>query len=179
MNKIIVVEGKNDYNKLKSIFPDLDILITGGSSVSSTFLDSLEKLSKTNEIILFLDPDGPGEKIRTTIKNRIPSASHIFALKKDAISKNKKKIGVEHLSKEAIIKAFESVYIVNKKETINISDLYDLGLISDSDSSKKRDYLCEILKLGHCNGKRLKERLEIFNISIEEVRKIINEKYHF
>lgn len=179
LNKIVVVEGKNDYSKIKEVFPKLNILITGGSAINEDFLNMLERLSKSNEIILFLDPDGPGEKIRSIISNRIPTCSHIFAPKKESISKNKKKIGVEHLPKETIKLLFEKIYKVEEnKNIIDINDLYDLGLISGKNSSIKREYLCSKLNLGHTNGKRLKERLEIFNISIKKVREIINEKYH-
>lgn len=176
MKKIIIVEGKNDYSKIKSIYKNIDILTTGGSSISNDFIKMVKTLSINHEIVLFLDPDGPGERIRNIIKNEIPSCSHIFAPKKDAISKNKRKIGVEHLSKKAIQKCFENIYEVNKQKKFDINELFELGLMGKSDSKQKRDYITNKLNLGECNFKRFKERLEMFNISIEKVKELLYER---
>ena len=64
---LIVVEGKNDKNKLENIFKDANIIITNGSEISEDTLNTIKKLSENNEIVLCLDPDGPGEKIRKKI----------------------------------------------------------------------------------------------------------------
>ena len=55
-NVILVVEGKNDYSRIKQIYPNLDILITGGSAISEKFLSDLKELAKTNKIVVFTAP---------------------------------------------------------------------------------------------------------------------------
>ena len=45
---VIVVEGKNDKNKLQNIFKDAFILITNGSEINKETLDTIKELSKTN-----------------------------------------------------------------------------------------------------------------------------------
>ena len=109
-NVILVVEGKNDYSRIKQIYPNLDILITGGSAISEKFLSDLKELAKTNKIVVFTDPDFPGEKIRKTIQEHVPNSEHVFINKQKAISRNNKKVGVEHASINDIISALEHVH---------------------------------------------------------------------
>ena len=92
-NEVIVVEGKNDKAKLSAIFPNLTIVTTNGSEISEETLLLLEKMAKSREIILFLDPDYPGERIRSIITNRIPNAKQAFMPKKLAIDERKHKVG--------------------------------------------------------------------------------------
>ena len=91
MPSVIVVEGLHDKIRIESIYPDAQIVITNGSEISSKTIELIQSLSQTNEIIIFTDPDSPGEKIRNEIALAVPTAKHAFLRKKDAISKNKKK----------------------------------------------------------------------------------------
>ena len=63
-NEVLVVEGKNDKARILAIFPHLNVITTNGSEISGETLDMIEELSKKYEVILFLDPDYPGERIR-------------------------------------------------------------------------------------------------------------------
>ena len=167
---IIVVEGKNDKNKLLSIYKDANIIITNGSEISNDTINLIKELSKKDNIILCLDPDSPGEKIRCKIMEEVPTCKNVYANKALAISKNKKKVGIEHMKREDIISLFESVYTPNYKGSITFTELYDLGLL---DSKVKREKLCKKLNFGYCNGKQLLKRLNMYNIDIEEIRKLI------
>lgn len=165
---VIVVEGKNDANKIKTIFKDVDIIITNGSEINEKTLCDIEKASLKNDIVLCLDPDGPGEKIRRKIVERVPNAHHVFACKNKAISNNKKKIGIEHMKKEDIIEMFDNIKMTTNSGCISYSDLYEMGYMS---SKNKRILLCEKLNISYCNGKQLLKRLNMFGISMEEIRK--------
>lgn len=167
---IIVVEGKNDKNKLLNIFKDANIIITNGSEISDNTLNEIKKLSENNEIILCLDPDGPGEKIRHKIMEYVPTCENVYANKSDAISKNGKKVGIEHMSKSDIEKLFSSLYKPTYNGTITYNDLYDLGLM---DSKVKRSMLCEKLGIGYCNGKKLIKRLNMYDISIDKIKELL------
>ena len=94
-NEIVVVEGLHDLERLKSIYEDIDVLITNGSEIEEN-LPTIIEASKKRDIILFLDPDYPGERIRKKITEVIPNAKHAFLKKDLAISKNKKQVGIEH-----------------------------------------------------------------------------------
>lgn len=171
--KIIIVEGKNDELRIKQILPDARVLKTNGSAVDTKFLDMVKELAKHSEIILFLDPDYNGEKIRKKIASICPSASHIFINKEDAISKNKKKIGVEHISLVRLKGVLEDVKSYNYNQNITIMDLYDLGLAGSMLSKIKRKKLCDDLNIGYVNAKGLAERLNIFNYSLSDVKELI------
>ncbi len=165
---VIVVEGKNDANKLKSIFANIDIIITNGSEISEQTLVDIYKASLKNEVILCLDPDGPGEKIRRRILEVVPSVHQVFAKKDLAISANKKKIGIEHMSKEDILEMFKNIKESKNNGVITYMELYELGYMT---SKEKRIRLCECLNISYCNGKQLLKRLNMFGITLEEVLK--------
>ena len=176
-NEIIVVEGKNDASKLKSVYPDIECFITNGSAFEER-MEELVELSKTREIILFLDPDFPGEKIRQGIMKKI-NCKQAFLKKSLAISKNNKKVGIEHASKEDIMFALEHALTISNDKTqelITINDLYDLNLIGNSNSQKLRNIICEKLHIGHCNSKQLVNRLNMFNISKSRVLEVLKEQ---
>ena len=165
---VIVVEGKNDANKIKSIFPEVDIIITNGSEINKQTIESIVKASNNDTVVLCLDPDGPGEKIRRKILEYTDNVCQVFAKKCKAISNNKKKIGIEHMSKEDILEMFNDIKVNKRTETITYLDLYSLGYMESRD---KRQKLCDILKISYCNGKQLLKRLNMFGITLEEIKK--------
>lgn len=173
-NKIIVVEGKHDLDKIKKIYPNLDVLITNGSEVSDNFLIMLKTLANNNDIILFLDPDGPGERIRRLISNEIPNVKHAFIEKYKA--KTSKKIGVEHASISDIIESLDDIKCDKNYDNMftNI-ELLNLGLIGNYDSVKLREKLLDSLNLGYVNGKGINKRLGLSDKSKDEIIKLINE----
>lgn len=164
---VIVVEGKNDANKIKTIFPDVDVIITNGSEINKNTLETIAKVSLTDDVVLCLDPDGPGEKIRRKILEYTDNVHQVFAKKHKAISNNKKKVGIEHMSKEDILEMFENIKINKKQNTISYIDLYNLGYM---ESREKRQKLCDRLNISYCNGKQLLKRLNMFGITIEEIK---------
>ena len=92
MNQVIVVEGKNDYSKIKEVYKDAVIVTTNGREISQDTLNLIKKYSIDNEIILFLDPDSPGEQIRKKILEAVPNASNAFLIKKRVLAKIRKKL---------------------------------------------------------------------------------------
>ena len=87
-NEVLVVEGKNDKARILAIFPNLQVITTNGSEISEETLDMIEELSKSNKIILFLDPDYPGERIRRKILERVPDCENIYINKQKAIDES-------------------------------------------------------------------------------------------
>ena len=80
---------------------------------------------------MFLDPDYQGERIRRIINDYVGETKHAFLTKRDCISKNKKKVGIEHAKKDVIIKGLNSFYTSSKttKNLVGFNDLYKLKLI--------------------------------------------------
>lgn len=172
-NQIIIVEGKNDLQRIKEINRDLEVLITNGSAISDGFLKIVSKLSVDNEIVCLLDPDYSGELIRRKIMSVVPNARHIFLNKKDCISKNGKKTGVEHASLSTLEAALADIKIANYSENITINDLYTLGLAGDSYSKERRIKLAATLGIGYTNAKGFIKRLNLFNYKLEDIKELI------
>ena len=66
MKEILVVEGKNDTNVLKS-FLDCDTIETNGTHLGKEILRQIRLAQKMRGVIIFTDPDFPGEKILSLI----------------------------------------------------------------------------------------------------------------
>ena len=176
-NEVVVVEGKNDKARLLAIFPDLEVITTNGSEISNETLDMIEELSKKNKIILFLDPDYPGERIRNIILSRVPDCENVFIKKSKAIDERKHKVGVEHASMEDIKEALEHrISFSGESGILKTIDLYSLGLLGTPDSTERRKYLCSRLNIGSPNGKTLLKRLNFMKLSYSDVELILNEK---
>ena len=171
MSSVIVVEGIHDEMKIKSVYPNANVVITNGSEISKITLDLIKKLSETNEIIIFTDPDSPGEAIRKRITEVVPNSKQAFLRKKDAISKNKKKVGIEHATKEIIMDSLENVYtFTESNNNITMSDLFNLGLNGSPKSQILRDKISEHLNIGKPNAKTFLKRINLIQISFEELR---------
>lgn len=170
--QIFVVEGRNDVTRLKHVFPDLNVVSVNGSAINEDIINLLKNKVNTHEIVLCMDPDYPGEKIRKTISMELKNVSHIFIDKNIAYSKNKKKIGLEHLNNDEIKKLLKNIVVekqVSFDNSITLDFLYNNELIGHINSNKKRNELAKKLNIGYVNGKTLLKRLKQFNISQEEV----------
>ncbi|MDD4212868.1 MAG: ribonuclease M5 [Bacilli bacterium] len=172
---IVVVEGVHDASRLLAIFPHLQVLTTNGSAISFEFLEALKRLSLDHTIVCCLDPDHPGERIRKIIMEAIPTAQHVFAPKKAAISRSKRKVGIEHMSKEAILSLFDTIQIPQEaqKETLSLETFNYLGLSGRSDSASKRRNLGEGLKIGYANAKTMRRRLNLFGYNEKDVKEFL------
>ena len=171
---IIVVEGVHDVIKVERAIPNCHCVITNGSEISKETIEYIKELSKNNNIIVFTDPDSPGERIRKIIEENVPNCKHAFLRKKDCISNNHKKVGIEHASLEAIRDALKHIYTKsNNIDTITINELYNLGLVGNSNSSVLRDKISDYLNIGKPNSKTFLKRLNILQVTREDLEKII------
>ncbi len=175
-HKIFVVEGKNDASRLYQILGDVKVVTTNGSEISDETIDLLKELDKTHDMILFLDPDYPGDRIRSKIEKELTHVAHAHILKKHAISKNRKKVGIEHASKEIILEALSHIQYqqTDIQSDIDISFLYDVGLIGQTYSKKLREDISKYMHLGHVNGKTLLHRLKMFGYLQKDVIEVLH-----
>lgn len=170
---VIVVEGTHDVSKIKSVYPDANCVITNGREIAKETIELIKKLSRNNNIIILTDPDSPGEKIRSIITDAVPTAKQAFLRKKDCISSNNKKVGIEHASKEAIIEALSNVYSNNQITTITNQDLYALGLNGSNDSSILRDKISDLLNIGRPNCKTFLKRLNLLGLTKNDIEELL------
>lgn len=169
--KVFVVEGRHDSDKLQKIYPGIKTIETNGSAIDPTQIAVLKKLDETHDIVLFLDPDHAGERIRRILNQEIQHIYHAFIDQKDGISKNKKKIGIEHASKETIENALKNMknVVEESQSDITYAFLYEMKLTGHKDAKARRTFLSSRLGIGHVNGKTLYHRLRMFNKTQKEV----------
>lgn len=181
IKEIIVVEGKDDTVAIKRAV-DADTIETNGSAINGETIEKIRLAAEKRGVIIFTDPDFPGEKIRKTISENVPNCKHAFLPKHQAKAKNGKGIGVEHASEDDIREALKDAQWMEAGtgEVISIDDLMDFGLIGFPYSKERRERLGELLKIGYTNGKQLHKRLMMFQISkqsfLDAAEKILREE---
>ncbi|GAA0609002.1 ribonuclease M5 [Virgibacillus siamensis] len=168
IKEIIVVEGRDDTAKIRQVV-DADTIETNGSAVDNTILKQIRHAKEKRGVIIFTDPDYPGERIRHIVDQAVPGCKHAFLKREDARAKHPatKSLGIEHASAAAIQHALEGVYGLKEAVSGDImkQDLLSFGLIGSAKASVRRDRLGELLQIGHTNGKQLLKRLTMFQIT--------------
>lgn len=94
MSKIVVVEGTHDEALIKQVFKGQACIVTNGSEISKETLALISSLSKDNDIIVFTDPDHPGERIRARVHEVVPKAIDCFIKKVIAFQKTKRRLAL-------------------------------------------------------------------------------------
>lgn len=174
IKQIIIVEGQNDFNVLKS-FLDAHIVKTEGTSLPGDVIELLLGYqSEGKEFIIFTDPDGPGEQIRRALVSLLPHAKHAFIDAKK--SKYKNKVGVEHASRHEILLALENLITLEEdKKSLTYGEFYDMGLIGNHDSAYLRNKLATHLRIGRGSAKTIFKRLNMLGYNQERLAKAIDE----
>lgn len=183
IKEVIVVEGRDDTAKVNQAV-EADTIETNGSAINKEILKQIQHAKDKRGIIIFTDPDYPGERIRHIVDQAIPECKHAFLTRDNARAKNpnNKSLGIEHASIEAIQQALAKVYELAEMKESDISkqDLIDFGLIGGPRASKRRSRIGELLQIGHTNGKQLLKRLTMFqitNIQFEQaVKQLLQEE---
>ena len=171
INEVIVVEGANDTKRLKSFF-DVDTIETHGLGIKKETIELIKEINKTRGVILFLDPDTPGEKIRNRLNSEIPNLKNAFVLKEDA--RTKKKVGIEHADKQTLQEALDNLITYSDvKESLTRSEYNSLGLNGESDSVEKRNKLSKLFHVGKCNSKTMFKRLNMLGITYKDIEKVL------
>lgn len=178
MKEIIVVEGRDDTRRLKEVFGNVDTIETNGSAIDKEVLEVIALAHQRRGVIVLTDPDFPGEKIRQTIIQAIPTVKHAFLTVEEATPKGKGSLGVEHASKEALDRAFSNVRKMGEQDNhdrVTKTFLMRLQLIGLPQSAKLRDTLSKKLGIGHVNGKQLEKRLNAFGYTPQQVIEALEE----
>ena len=171
IKEVIVVEGKNDTKRLKEFF-DVETIETHGLGLNKETIDYIKEVNNKRGIILFLDPDSPGEKIRNRLNNEIPDLKNAFVMKADA--RTSKKVGIEHASKEVLQEALDNLLTyTDKTNTISEEEFYLLGLNGETDSALKREKVSKYFHIGKCNSKTMFKRLNMLGITYEDIVSIL------
>lgn len=169
--EVIIVEGRDDTRRLKEIFGEIETFETGGSALDEEKLKQIKWLQENRGVIVFTDPDFPGQQIRQKILEAVPDCKHAYLDKQDARPKSGKGLGVEYASKDAIQAALKSAMTPVDKQNYDITQsfLVDHQLVGHRTSKRKREILALKLGIGYVNGKQLMKRLNLFGISKAQV----------
>ena len=171
IKELIVVEGKNDTKRLQSFF-DVETIETHGLGLNRQTIELVKEANEKRGVILFLDPDTPGEKIRKKLNDEIPNLKNAFILKEDG--RTSRKVGIEHASKEVLEEALNNlITYTDSKSSISMQEFYQLGLSGNDDSALRREKVYRHFYLGKCNGKTLFKRLNMLGIDKDEIEKIL------
>lgn len=179
ISEMIVVEGRDDTKRLKDFDASLDTIETNGSAIDQATLALIAQAQKTRGVIVFTDPDAPGEKIRQTIIQAIPEVKQAFLPASSAIPKSKGTLGVEHASNQALLAALDSAYtpVDPSKQTdpITQKELLAARMIVGPDAKQRRVLLGDLLHIGKVNGKQLLKRLNAFEINRTDFQQAVNQ----
>ncbi|GAA0353359.1 ribonuclease M5 [Bacillus horti] len=174
IKEMIVVEGRDDTANIQRAVV-ADTIETGGSAINEEVLKRIELAQQRRGVIIFTDPDYPGNRIRTIISKAVPGCKHAFLPREKALSK-KGKIGVEHATPEAIRQALYDVRteLINTEKletTMAWFQLSKYGLVGQPSSQQLRAKLGDRLGIGYCNAKQFEKRLQAFRITQDEFEK--------
>lgn len=160
IHEAVIVEGRYDKIKLSNII-DAFILETDGFSIfkDKKKLAFIKKLALERGIVVLTDSDHAGFMIRSHISSAVPKSRIKNVYIPDVYGKEKRKaapskegkIGVEGMSTEVILNAFEKAGVTASKVTcdnpVTTADFFELGLTGGADSKEKRKELCAELDL--------------------------------
>lgn len=180
LKEVVIVEGRDDIRRLREVM-DVDCIETHGLGLNDEIMDLIEEAYHKRGIIIFTDPDYAGETIRKQIMQRCPEAKQAFITRREG-EPNKKgnSLGVEHASDDAIYEALTSASSAHLQKESHITDdlLRHYQLIGYKDSKQRREWLGETLRIGYTNGKQLKKRLALFQITQKQLEEAMEEFEH-
>ena len=102
IRELIVVEGKHDSENLKKYY-DCDTIETGGTGFTEETIRLIARAKEKRGVIIFTDPDSPGNRIRSALNQAVPGCQNAYVDKQDA--RTEKKVGIEHAGEEVLKEA--------------------------------------------------------------------------
>jgi len=117
----LIVEGWNDLERIKGVYSDLDIVVTGGTKINNRLRKKISnRLAKGNNVYILSDPDAAGDQLAKMLTSEYPSLPRILVNKEEAcyFTGKRMRYGVEFMSHDSI-KSLLGGVICAHAETIN------------------------------------------------------------
>jgi ribonuclease M5 len=162
LKEVVVVEGKYDKITLSS-YLDATIVETNGFGIfkNKEQMALLRLLAKKNGIIVLTDSDKAGFQIRRFISQFIAEGTVKHAYIPDILGKEHRKespsregkLGVEGMKRGVILEALKKAGALpgeapaGEREKIDVSDLYECGLLGRNESKTARRAFLKSLDL--------------------------------
>ncbi|MBR2283486.1 MAG: DUF4093 domain-containing protein [Ruminococcus sp.] len=160
INEAIIVEGKYDKIRLSSVVDAVIIPVNGFRIYKdSETMQLIRSFAQRTGIIILTDSDSAGRRIRGYIRGAVGDGSVKDVYIPDIFGKEKRKekpsaegkLGVEGISQELLLQAFEKAGITSeqrdRRHDITSYTMYELGLSGTSSSSRLRKKLQSALGL--------------------------------
>lgn len=78
IEKVIIVEGKTDKQKLKEVISEPVTIICINGTISTSKLDQLVDDLLGKDVYILADSDDAGDKLRKQFRKEFPEALHLF-----------------------------------------------------------------------------------------------------
>ncbi|VWA44195.1 Toprim domain protein, partial [Bacillus altitudinis] len=78
IEKVIIVEGKSDKQKLKEVISEPVTIICTNGTISTSKLDQLVDDLFGKDVYILADSDDAGDKLRKQFRKEFPEALHLF-----------------------------------------------------------------------------------------------------
>ena len=167
LNRILVVEGKEDASYLSNYIAS-EIVVVNGYELPESTISYL----KDKPVILLLDPDSAGENIRNKLNRVLNNIENVSIDIKKCTRGDKNGVAECEIA-EILDKLSEFCKVFNEKQpNYGTAELYELGL---ANNKELRAHVCNKLNLGSCNFKTLNKRLVSNNIQLKQICEIIEE----
>ena len=168
-----VVEGPTDEDKLKRV-GCLFVIKTGGRFIRPEIIEFLKLVHQQRELVLVLDPDGPGRDIKVHIERQVGPCLHADADLEEA--KAKGKVGIAQMQIEPLKKLLKPfiTHDLYVDENLSLEDdaLLELGL-SGPGGKKKRMSLINKYHIPYTSLKNVEDALLMLCINKAQVIKDI------
>lgn len=173
IEQVIVVEGRHDTENLKKYY-DCETIETHGTCLSEFTIRLIQRAQKARGVIVFTDPDSPGNRIRHAVNEAVPGCLNAYIDKE--LAKTAHKVGVEHAGQQALEDALSHLVKErpDQEEELTMQDLYELGLSGRENSSQLREQVGRALYLGNGNARTMCSRLNSLGITKEKLQEVLN-----
>lgn len=172
--RMVVVEGKGDVSALSRVLV-APIVETHGTAEACLDLESLAAFDAAHGLLLFLDPDGPGRRIRARLAARFPEALH--AEVRAAEAHKGRRCGVAHAGDEALRAALLASGAVFESGAglPSAAALTALGLAGPG-SVARRAALCKALGIAPVAGRQLALRLWALDLDERAIGQLLQKE---
>lgn len=170
----MVVEGLHDRQAVERAVR-ADVWVLGGERVARRTVLELQRAAAVRGVIVFTDPDGPGERIRRRVDRDVPGCKHAFLAKRAALGDGK--VGVEHATPEAIRRALLAARDAavppdrpsnGEAPAFTLADLTAAGLAQGPNAALRRQLVGEALGIGYGNAKAFLRKLNALRVTRDE-----------
>lgn len=180
----IIVEGRYDKSALLGMFSATVITTDGFGVFNSKEKQMLIRRIASKGVILLTDSDAGGKQIRSFLTSILPKEKifQLYIPRIEGKERRKKQagkegvLGVEGVGADILRKLltpFTDGVAHITRESITPVDMFELGLSGASDSSLRRDTLCDALSLPRgMNAKALLSALNIVSCR-EEIEELL------